>query len=326
VLVSPDGSSWAALYVAETVGWPTTVSFGGRPGRYVRVQLRGSDYLSLAEVEVMGRALPPGGVRVSYATLDGTATAGAGFLGTSGTLIFAPGQTAATIVVPVMGDRVIEPDETFALTLSNPVGAALARGSATGTIRNDDAAPVAWTNLVGVTVTGTTLTKTSSVLGWDSGASSVQSLLGDGFFEYTIQGTTAGRIIGLNTEDGAQDYADIDFGLWTSAAGGVGVYESGVCKATFGSYVSGDRFRVAVEAGTVKYYQNGVLFLYEYRAAELSAACRLQLQPPRRCDQRRGDLGPLNRRTGPPEISYASSGAAAEPFRRARRLHHRRSR
>jgi urease beta subunit len=77
-------------------------------------------------------------VTVSYATADGTATAGSDYAATSGTLTFAPGQTSQTIAVPVCGDTVDEPDETFFVNLSNPVNATLSNTQGRGTILNDD--------------------------------------------------------------------------------------------------------------------------------------------------------------------------------------------
>jgi hypothetical protein len=47
----------SAYYVAGQAGTPSTVSIG-RLGRYVRVQLAGTNYLSLAEVEVFGVSVP----------------------------------------------------------------------------------------------------------------------------------------------------------------------------------------------------------------------------------------------------------------------------
>ena len=44
----------------------------------------------------------------------------------------------ATITVPVTGDTTSEGNETFLVTLSNPNGASIARGQATGTITDDD--------------------------------------------------------------------------------------------------------------------------------------------------------------------------------------------
>jgi hypothetical protein len=77
-------------------------------------------------------------VSVAYATADGTATAGSDYTATSGTLVFAPGQTSKTVAVPILGDTAYESDETFTLTLSNPVNATLGTATATGTIANDD--------------------------------------------------------------------------------------------------------------------------------------------------------------------------------------------
>jgi len=81
-------------------------------------------------------------ISVSYVTGNGTATAGSDFTAASGTLTFSPGVTSQQITVKALGDTTVEPDETFTVTLSNPSGANLGRATATGTIRNDDAAPV----------------------------------------------------------------------------------------------------------------------------------------------------------------------------------------
>ena len=78
-------------------------------------------------------------VSVAYATANGTATADSDYTATSGTLVFAPGETSNTVAVPILGDATYEPDETFTLTLSNPTNATLGTATATGTITNDDA-------------------------------------------------------------------------------------------------------------------------------------------------------------------------------------------
>ena len=79
-------------------------------------------------------------VTVKFATANGTARAGktADYQATSGTLTFNPGETSKTIVVTVVNDTVVEPDETFFVNLSSASGAALAVSRATGTIVNDD--------------------------------------------------------------------------------------------------------------------------------------------------------------------------------------------
>ncbi|HEY7107757.1 MAG TPA: Calx-beta domain-containing protein [Acidimicrobiia bacterium] len=85
---------------------------------------------------------PREGVTVRYSTVDGTARRGSDFVARSGTLRFAKGQTSATVPVLLVGDRDVEPDETFVLALTRPVGAALGTAEGTGTIVNDDAVVV----------------------------------------------------------------------------------------------------------------------------------------------------------------------------------------
>ena len=79
-----------------------------------------------------------GPVSVGYTTGNGTATAGQDYASVVGTLTFAAGETAKTVSVDILGDTLVETNETFSLSLSSPTGATIARGQATGTIVNDD--------------------------------------------------------------------------------------------------------------------------------------------------------------------------------------------
>ena len=90
----------------------------------------------------------PSGQTVTFRldTADGTASAAAGlglddyearaFLGT-----FPPGTVSAQANVPVNGDGILEPNETFTLSLSMPTNATIATATGTATITNDDAQP-----------------------------------------------------------------------------------------------------------------------------------------------------------------------------------------
>ena len=94
-------------------------------------------------------------VSVDYATSDVTTTAGADYPATSGTLTFAPGETAKTISVPVFEDGHDEDHERLMLTLSNPHPWRRVRlhdATATGTISNSDPMPRAWIARFGRTV------------------------------------------------------------------------------------------------------------------------------------------------------------------------------
>ena len=93
-----------------------------------------------------------GRVSVTWATADGTATAGSDYTRASGKLRFAPGETEKTISVPVLDDAHDEGAETFTLRLTASSGAAIADGVATGTIENTDHMPAAWMVRFGRTV------------------------------------------------------------------------------------------------------------------------------------------------------------------------------
>ena len=77
-------------------------------------------------------------VTVTYASADGTATAGSDYTAVSGTATISAGNTTTTITVPILDDVLYEGNETFTVTLSNPVvapatGNTVTIGTATGT-------------------------------------------------------------------------------------------------------------------------------------------------------------------------------------------------
>ena len=58
-------------------------------------------------------------ITVDYETRDGTATAGADYTATSGTLTFTVGQRSKTVRVPILDDSHDDDGETFTLVLSD---------------------------------------------------------------------------------------------------------------------------------------------------------------------------------------------------------------
>jgi hypothetical protein len=85
-------------------------------------------------------------ITVHYAAADGTglyaATGADGdYVATSGTLTIPAGQTAGAITVPVNGETKDEYDETFAVNLSAPTNATIAKAAGLATILNDDTPP-----------------------------------------------------------------------------------------------------------------------------------------------------------------------------------------
>jgi hypothetical protein len=83
----------------------------------------------------------PGNVDVDVSTADGSATLGEDYTALVGTTLTVPaGDSSTTVDVAIVGDTLVEDDETFTLNLSNPANAALGDpSSATGTIIDDDA-------------------------------------------------------------------------------------------------------------------------------------------------------------------------------------------
>jgi hypothetical protein len=87
---------------------------------------------------IVTRSSGAGVSSASWSVVHGT-TLGADFSGPiSGTVSFAAGETSKTISVNVVGDLVVEANETFSVQLSAPNNATLTTASATSTILNDD--------------------------------------------------------------------------------------------------------------------------------------------------------------------------------------------
>ncbi|WP_051366874.1 Calx-beta domain-containing protein [Hamadaea tsunoensis] len=77
-------------------------------------------------------------VTANYATSNGSATAPADYTATSGSIAFAAGQTSKQITVPIVDDTIDENNETFNVTLSGAVNAALTDPLGVGTIVDQD--------------------------------------------------------------------------------------------------------------------------------------------------------------------------------------------
>ena len=144
-------------------------------------------------------------VTIGYATSNSTATAGSDYVATSGTVTFAQGQTSQTVNVGVIGDTVVEPDETLTLTLSNPMGASISRGVATGTILNDDiASPPTTTTVEAETMTASPSTAGRVVADGAASGGSALALTGSATASTTVDLAAAtGVTIRARTSSGA---------------------------------------------------------------------------------------------------------------------------
>jgi hypothetical protein len=78
--------------------------------------------------------------QVTVSTSDGTALDGSDYMARTTTFRFQSGDSTATFTVPILGDTVSEPTETFNIVMSSPIGLKLGSPSlATVTILDNDA-------------------------------------------------------------------------------------------------------------------------------------------------------------------------------------------
>jgi uncharacterized repeat protein (TIGR01451 family) len=78
--------------------------------------------------------------RVRWQTQDGTATAGSDYIASSGEVVFQPGDVSKTFSVAIIGDTLIEPDETFNVIITGTDNATAGQ-SGVCRIVNDDVPP-----------------------------------------------------------------------------------------------------------------------------------------------------------------------------------------
>ena len=143
--VSTAGNSTA--YTLDPAGNRKTVATAATAGT---LQFQQATYATAETGTVnvlVSRAVADGGaVSVQYTTADGTAAAGnatapADYTATSGTLTWADGDaTPKTISIPIATDSILEGNEIFTVTLSNPSGGAAlgAPAQTTVSIQDDD--------------------------------------------------------------------------------------------------------------------------------------------------------------------------------------------
>lgn len=139
-------------------------------------------------------------VSVRFATAAGTASAGSDYVSRTGTTTFAPGETSKTQPFTINGDPDFEPDETFVINLSTPVGVSIEKAQGVATIVNDDPAPDTTPNAFGFAPT------------IDAPLGSLQTS-----DPITVTGLTASSPVAI-----AGGYYSVDGGAFTDRPGRVG--------------------------------------------------------------------------------------------------------
>jgi hypothetical protein len=116
-----------------------------------------------------------------------------------------------------------------------------------------------WVDMTHVTATGSSLRKTSGCDGcFDASATSRRQIAANGYAEFTAMETPMIRMGGLARVGTEPDCENIDFGIRLQA-GIAEVRENGVYRADT-TFVTGDVFRITVQASEVTYSKNGVVF------------------------------------------------------------------
>ena len=157
-------------------------------------------------------------VSAQWATANNTALAGSDYTAGSGTVTFTPGQMSQPVVVQVLGDTVLEPNETFAVNLTNPVNGTLTDAQGGGTITNDDSAGAGTTTtfpvLSGaddVNQEGTAFTADNSTVWVGNAASPTASFSG---FRFANLAIPPGAVIGsarLELRAASQQWLSMNF-------------------------------------------------------------------------------------------------------------------
>lgn len=151
-----DGTSFVRTdpngVLSATTSWTITVTGGFSPIEFASATVSRSETDPNVQVVINRSGDASSAATVDYATADaagangcnvnnGAASSRCDYLPTAGTLRFAANETSKTISIPIVDDAYDEADETFTLTLSNPVGAFLrAPNTATVTITDNDSA------------------------------------------------------------------------------------------------------------------------------------------------------------------------------------------
>lgn len=130
-VTNDNGSGWAEASVCFTTEMPV-VSIGSISAT------EGAGPQLVSFPVTLSAACGPG-VSVDFASADSTALAGSDYTATNGTLYIAPGASAGTVAVELLGDSTDEGfAESFTVTLSNPSGATLGTSAGACVVTDDD--------------------------------------------------------------------------------------------------------------------------------------------------------------------------------------------
>lgn len=124
-----------------------------------------------------------------------------------------------------------------------------------------------WINLANATATPARyvpirdgfLIKNAGGAAWNAGASSIETIAGDGYVESTASSAATDKIFGLSSDDPDAVWNTVEYGIHLDNGGTAAPLQNGVYQAGV-AYVAGDVFRVERVGTTITYKKNGVTF------------------------------------------------------------------
>jgi len=117
---------------------------------------------------------------------------------------------------------------------------------------------VEWTHQINVSVSGTTVQKTSGCDGCDDAGSQSQDQIDSpgGYVDFTVGEANTFWIGGLSNGNSGPSYSGIDYAFRFNGAGGADVLQNGSYKGGDTAYEPGDVFRISIAYGRVKFWRN----------------------------------------------------------------------
>ncbi|MFN3250356.1 calcium-binding protein, partial [Roseibium album] len=110
------------------------------------------------------------------------------------------------------------------------------------------------------------------VANWDRGAYSKEGLSGAGKLTTVVEQTNKYTFLGLSSDAGDSGYTSIDYAI-DQSHGTIYVFENGINRGSFGSYLVGDLLTIErLVDGTVQYLKNDVVFYTSTIVSNLSQA------------------------------------------------------
>ncbi len=161
--------------------------------------------------------------------------------------------SAVTATYPMRVDTwLLSPDAAVEATIAGTLG----------NVSVATAEPVEWTRFVGTEAAGNVLSKPTDAFWNDAGASSTRQIAGgDGYAEFVVPPNGGGyAMFGLGNGDPSATYDDVEYAFYTYPDGNsLWIFEGGVSRGPVATYAAGDRLKVSVASGAVRYWRNDML-------------------------------------------------------------------